>query len=179
MSDLFHETIPDEYLRRVFDVMRKAAQHQFQVLTKRAGRMERFASRIRLPSNVWFGVSVESADYKWRIDHLRRVSARIRFLSLEPLLGPLGRLNLRGIHWVIVGGESGPGARTMETEWVREIQMQCETASIPFFFKQWGGVNKTRTGRTLNGRTYDDMPAGLPQSKSGAPVRSGQRALPI
>jgi protein gp37 len=179
MSDLFHEGIPDEYIGRVFAVMREATQHQFQVLTKRADRMERFATHTDVPPNVWLGVSVESVDYKWRVDHLRRVPARIRFLSLEPLLGSLGRLNLRGVHWVIVGGESGPGARAMEPKWVREIRAQCRAAGVPFFFKQWGGVQKARAGRTLDGRTYDEMPDGLPKLNGRPPAGTRQRRLPI
>lgn len=166
MSDLFHEDIPSEYIGRVFDVMRRATQHQFQVLTKRADRLEEIMTETDVPPNVWLGVSVESADYRWRIDHLRRVRARVRFLSLEPLLGALGRLNLRGIHWVIVGGESGPGARAMEPEWVRAIRSQCRTAGVPFFFKQWGGVQKKRNGRALDGRTYDEMPAVRPTNRT-------------
>lgn len=177
MSDLFHEDIPIEYIRRVFDVMRRATQHQFQVLTKRADRLEEIMAETDVPANVWLGVSVESADYRWRIDHLRRVRARIRFLSLEPLLGALGRLNLRGIHWVIVGGESGPGARRMEPEWVRAIRSQCRAAGVPFFFKQWGGVQKKRNGRILDGCTYDEMPAvTLNNRASTSPT---QRRLPI
>ncbi|HJQ85416.1 MAG TPA: phage Gp37/Gp68 family protein [Candidatus Binatia bacterium] len=177
MSDLFHEDIPDDYITRVFDVIRRASQHQFQVLTKRAERMEQFTARLDVPSNVWLGVSVESEDFKWRVDHLRRVRARIRFLSVEPLLAALGRLNLRGIHWVIVGGESGPGSRRMEAKWVRSIRAQCRAARVPFFFKQWGGVQKKKTGRLLDGRTYDEMPAIT--RTNGAPKRPEQRRLLI
>jgi protein gp37 len=178
MSDLFHEGIPTEYITRVFEVMRRASHHQFQVLTKRADRMEQFAARTDVPPNVWLGVSVESEEYKWRVDHLRRVRARVRFLSIEPLLGSVGRLNLRGIHWVIVGGESGPGARPMEPTWVRTIRAQCRAARVPFFFKQWGGVQKKRHGRMLDGRTYDEMPAVIP-AHDAVPSYSGQRRLSL
>lgn len=158
MSDLFHEDVPTEYVARVFDVMRECPQHQFQVLTKRADRLEALAPALRPPANVWLGVSVENARYAWRIDHLRRTSAHVRFLSIEPLLGPLAQLHLDAIHWVIVGGESGHGARPMNVEWVREIRDQCRPARVPFFFKQWGGVQKSRNGRLLDNRIWDEMP---------------------
>jgi protein gp37 len=159
MSDLFHEDVPDPYIRRVFDVMAATPQHRFQVLTKRSARLASLGERLPIPPNVWLGVSVESADYTWRIADLRRVRARVRFLSIEPLLGPIGRLALRGIHWVIVGGESGHGARPLDPTWVRQIRDRCVAAGVPFFFKQWGGVQKSRTGRVLDGRTWDEMPA--------------------
>ena len=158
MSDLFHHEVPLDYIQRVFATMRAASWHQFQVLTKRSGRLQAFSDEIDWPSNVWMGVSVESEGYTTRIDHLRKTDARIKFLSLEPLLGPLERLNLAGIDWVIVGGESGPGARSMHPDWVKSIRNQCEKAGVAFFFKQWGGVQKSRTGRLLEGRTYDEMP---------------------
>lgn len=158
MSDLFHEGVGDAYIRQVFDVMNRAPQHQFQVLTKRAERMLAFCTRHPLPPNAWMGVSVENAAYRSRISLLRRVPAQVRFLSLEPLLGPVGHLGLRGIHWVIVGGESGAGARPMRAEWVRDIRQQCLDARVPFFFKQWGGVHKSWEGRVLDGRTWDAMP---------------------
>jgi protein gp37 len=158
MSDLFHEDVPESYIRRVFDVMRRASQHEFQILTKRSERMVEVTSSIDIPSNAWMGVSVENADYVSRIDDLRRVRANIRFLSVEPLLGPVGHLALGGIHWVIVGGESGPRARPMQPAWVRSIRDQCERAKVPFFFKQWGGVQKKRHGRLLDERTWDEMP---------------------
>jgi protein gp37 len=158
MSDLFHEKVPIDYIQRVFDVMRRADWHQFQVLTKRAERLLELDPELDWPKNVWMGVSVESADYLHRIDYLRRTRAKIKFLSLEPLLGPLPKMNLRRIDWVIAGGESGPGARPMETGWVIDIRDQCRRAKVPFFFKQWGGVNKKRTGRELQGRTWDEMP---------------------
>ncbi len=158
MSDLFHEKVPRDYIAQVFDVMRRADRHQFQVLTKRSERLRELAPELGWPSNVWMGVSVESTKYVSRIDDLRDTGAQTKFLSLEPLLGPLPGLNLNGIHWVIVGGESGPGARSMDPMWVVDIQRQCQKANVPFFFKQWGGVNKKRTGRELNGQTYDEMP---------------------
>jgi protein gp37 len=159
MSDLFHEALPIPFISRVFKTMRQAGQHQFQVLTKRAERMAEFAQRHEIPSNVWMGVSIENADYRWRIDCLRRVTTRVRFLSIEPLIGPVGTLDLRGIQWVIVGGESGPRARVMDGDWVREIHLQCRRAGVPFFFKQWGGVQKSRNGRELDGQIWDEMPS--------------------
>jgi protein gp37 len=158
MSDLFHEKVPRDYIVQVFDVMRQADWHQFQVLTKRSERLRELAPELDWPPNVWMGVSVESTKYVSRIDNLRDTGAQTKFLSLEPLLGPLSGLNLDRIDWVIVGGESGPGARPMDPRWVVDIQRQCEKAKVPFFFKQWGGVNKKRTGRELNGQTYDEMP---------------------
>ncbi|HEY4311134.1 MAG TPA: phage Gp37/Gp68 family protein [Pirellulales bacterium] len=158
MSDLFHREIPDYYIQQVFDVMRRAHWHKFQVLTKRADRLEEISHQIDWPSNVWMGVSVETDKYTTRIDHLRRTSAKTKFLSLEPLIGPLPSLDLSGIHWVIVGGESGPGSRPMSEVWALDIRDQCQRAEVPFFFKQWGGVNKKRTGRMLDGRTWDAMP---------------------
>ena len=158
MSDLFHEDVPLAFIKRVFEVMRRASWHTFQVLTKRAARLEELSLSLQWPDNVWMGVSVERQDYAFRIAHLRRTRARVRFLSLEPLLGPLPGLDLSLIDWVIVGGESGPGARPMSEAWVLEILAQCRVARVPFFFKQWGGRNKKRAGRTLRGRTWDDLP---------------------
>ena len=158
MSDLFHHDVPLEYIQRVFATMRSASWHQFQVLTKRSGRLLAVADEFDWPENVWMGVSVESEKYASRIDHLRKTGAKTKFLSLEPLLGPLDGLDLKGINWVIVGGESGPGSRPMEAEWVTSIRKQCRQAKVAFFFKQWGGVQKKRTGRVLEGRTYDEMP---------------------
>lgn len=158
MSDLFHKDVPADYVQRVFDVMRRASWHRFQVLTKRALRLSRLSSSIDWPKNVWMGVSVESKDYTFRIDYLRETHAQVKFLSLEPLLGPLSGLNLTGIDWVIVGGESGPGARPMRREWVLDIRDQCQAAGVPFFFKQWGGTNKKKSGRVLENRTWDEMP---------------------
>jgi len=159
MSDLFHEAVPLPYVKRVFAVMQECARHQFQVLTKRPERALELAPKLPWPANVWMGTSVESALYLERIRTLRRVPAKIRFLSLEPLLGPLARLPLAGIHWVIVGGESGPGAREMKKDWVLQIRNQCITKGVPFFFKQWGGVNKKQSGRALDGRTWDELPS--------------------
>jgi protein gp37 len=162
MSDLLHKDIPIEFIRQVFDVMRRAHWHRFQVLTKRGERLDEVDSTVDWPANVWMGVSVENAKYLRRIDDLRKSGARVKFLSLEPLLGSLPNLNLKGISWVIVGGESGPGARPMRSEWVTNIRDQCRASGVAFFFKQWGGVNKKRTGRTLEGRTWDEMPGGRP-----------------
>ena len=159
MSDLFHDEVPLDFLRRVFDVMWRSPQHQFQVLTKRAERLVSVASELPWPANVWMGVSVETEKYAFRIDHLRAVPSAVKFLSLEPLLGPLPNLDLRDIDWVIVGGESGPGARAVDPAWVRSIRDQCVAAGVAFFFKQWGGVWKKKTGRLLDGRTWDQMPA--------------------
>ena len=159
MSDLFHQDVPLEFIQKVFDVMRRAAWHTFQVLTKRSSRLFELDQEISWPSNVWMGVSVENQDYTFRIDHLRQTGSLVKFLSLEPLLGPLPNLNLRNIDWVIVGGESGPGARPMAQEWVIDVRDQCLAARVPFFFKQWGGVRKKRAGRLLQGRTWDQMPA--------------------
>lgn len=158
MSDLFHHDVPLEFIQRVFATMRAASWHQFQVLTKRSGRLQAFSDQIDWPANVWMGVSVESQAYAARIEHLRRTAARTKFLSLEPLLGPLEGLNLQGIDWVIVGGESGPRARSMHPDWVKSIRDQCDRSGVAFFFKQWGGVQKKRAGRLLDGRTFDAMP---------------------
>jgi protein gp37 len=158
MSDLFHKDVPTPYVKQVFDVMRRAHWHRYQVLTKRSERLRELAPHLPLEPQVWMGVSVENADYLYRIDDLRQTGARIKFLSLEPLLGPLPKLNLRGIDWVIVGGESGPGARPMDADWVRQIRDQCLRANVSFFFKQWGGPVKSKTGRMLDGRTWDHTP---------------------
>jgi protein gp37 len=158
MSDLFHEDVPEEFIGRVFETMAGCPQHTFQVLTKRSRRLREMATRLPWPNNVWIGVSVEDQRVLGRIDELREVPAGVRFLSCEPLLGPLDALHLEGIAWVIVGGESGPGARPMRQEWVESILRQCRRAKVPFFFKQWGGVRKDRTGRELNGRTFDELP---------------------
>lgn len=165
MSDLFHQSVPAAYIESVFDVMRRAHWHRFQVLTKRSERLARLGRRLGWPPNVWMGVSVESERYLHRIDHLRQAAARIRFLSLEPLLGPLQGLDLSGIDWVIVGGESGPGARPMQPAWVIDLRDQCRRAGVHFFFKQWGGAHKKRTGRLLDGVTWDEIP---PSDRRGA-----------
>ncbi len=158
MSDLFHENVSLAFISRVFERMSATPQHTYQILTKRAERLEELSRELDWPDNVWMGVSVENKDFTFRIDRLRRTAAAVKFLSLEPLLGPLDDLNLTGIDWVIAGGESGPGARPMDGNWVRSIRDQCSTADIAFHFKQWGGVNKKKTGRTLDGRTWDDFP---------------------
>ena len=169
MSDLFHEEIPAQFIRDVFDVMRRAHWHTFQVLTKRSERLVQLDVEIDWPANVWMGVSVENADYTFRIDHLRATDACVKFLSLEPLLGPLPELDLADIDWAIVGGESGPGARPMDETWVLDIRDQCARVGVPFFFKQWGGVNKKRAGRLLDDRTYDEMPVEADRLSSQAP----------
>lgn len=158
MSDLFHDDVPDDFIAAVFETMANSRMHTFQVLTKRADRLISLAPRLPWPANVWMGVSVESATYTWRIDRLRATDAAIKFLSLEPLLGPLTHLDLHGIDWAIVGGESGPGCRPMDADWVRDIRRQCATRGVAFFFKQWGGTQKKRAGRVLDGRTHDEMP---------------------
>jgi protein gp37 len=168
MSDLFHEKVSIEFLTKIFSTMERAHWHTFQILTKRAPRVRELAARLPWPKNVWMGVSVESSEYVSRIDDLRAVPAHVRFLSLEPLLGPLASLKLDGIHWAIVGGESGPGAREMRPEWVREIRDQCVAAHVAFFFKQWGGVQKKRTGRTLDGRLWNEFP----QQSAAPPTRA-------
>ena len=161
MSDLFHDDIPIAYIQRVFATMRDCPRHTFQVLTKRSERLAELAPQLPWPKNVWMGVSVEDARVLSRVRDLQRVSAAVRFLSLEPLIGPLDALPLEGIHWAIVGGESGPNARPMREEWVTSIFRQCRAARVPFFFKQWGGVRKDLTGRELNGRIYNEMPGVL------------------
>ena len=160
MSDLFHEKVPTAFILKVFETIRRASWHTFQILTKRSDRLRKLDAKIDWPANAWMGVSVESEKYTFRIDHLRQTQAAVKFLSVEPLLGPLPGLDLRGIHWVIVGGESGPGARLIEKEWVTGIRDQCLRAGVSFFFKQWGGVHKKRAGRLLEGRTWDELPSG-------------------
>ena len=179
MSDLFHKNVPDDFIAKVFDVMLRAKQHVFQVLTKRSERMMEWTRKTfgetSLPAHIWLGVSVENQKYVWRIEHLQQTPARVRFLSVEPLLGPVDLSNhLKGIHWVIVGGESGPGARPMDPEWARAVKRQCQRHKVHFFFKQWGAFNKDgervgkkTAGRMLDGRTWDGMP----------PVRTGEKQL--
>jgi len=159
MSDLFHKNVPEEYIFKVFDVMNEVSLHQYQVLTKRAERLAEMSDRLKWGNNIWMGVSVESADYVSRIDCLRQTKAAVKFLSVEPLLGPIPDMNLTGIDWVIVGGESGHRARPVSEEWIIQIREQCKAAGVPFFFKQWGGRNKKKAGRILEGRTWDDMPS--------------------
>ena len=158
MSDLFHERVPGGFIQKVFDTMRRADRHVFQVLTKRSKRLVELSAEIDWPDNVWMGVSVENEDYTFRINDLRETEATVKFLSLEPLLAPLPDLDLEDIDWVIVGGESGPRARPMRKEWVTQIRDQCLSSGVPFFFKQWGGVNRKRAGRTLEGRKWSEMP---------------------
>lgn len=159
MSDLFHEKVPTEFIRKVFGVMVTATWHRFQVLTKRSERLAELSATLPWARNIWMGVTVENENVCGRINHLRRTAASVKFLSIEPLLGPLPALDLSGIDWVIVGGESGPGARFMDPSWVIDICDQCSSAGVPFFFKQWGGTDKKKAGRILNGRTWDEMPA--------------------
>jgi len=161
MSDLFHKDVPDDFILDIFSTMRQAKQHQYQILTKRAKRLAKLSPELPWRKNIWMGVTVEAADHKYRIDYLRYTGAKIKFLSLEPLLGDLGELNLNEIDWVIVGGESGPGARPIEIAWVRNIREQCHARNVPFFFKQWGGLNKKKAGRVLDGITWDEMPIGF------------------
>lgn len=160
MSDLFHEEVPMEFIHEVFEVMNNTPQHTYQILTKRSERLESIASELNWSSNIWMGVSVENKDYCRRIDNLRKVPSRVRFLSLEPLLGPIPQIDLSRIEWVIVGGESGPKARSMSKDWVRDIRDQCIAQNVAFHFKQWGGANKKKTGRVLDGKTWDELPRG-------------------
>jgi protein gp37 len=161
MSDIFHKNVPDEFILKLFEVMNKAHWHIFQVLTKRAERLESLAEKINWTKNIWMGVTVESEKYINRISYLQKTKAYIKFISIEPMLGPINNLPLDGIDWVIVGGESGPNARPIYKEWVENILLQCRKNEVAFFFKQWGGVNKKKNGRLLNGRTYDEMPKKL------------------
>ena len=163
MSDLFHRDVPASFIDEIFFTMNEARWHCFQILTKRAGRLAQLAGRFRWTGNIWIGVTVENARHTDRIDLLREVPSSVRFLSLEPLLGALPDLNLEGIDWVIVGGESGPGSRPMKEEWVTDIRSQCLDAGVPFFFKQWGGVRKKEAGRLLEERTWDEMPVFAPE----------------
>lgn len=158
MSDLFHDTVPLDFIRQVFAVMAETPQHTYQVLTKRARRLARVAEDLPWPANVWMGVSVESDRYSFRANHLRAVPAAVRFVSVEPMLGPVPKLDLADIHWVIAGGESGPGARPMRMEWVVDLQERCRVERVAFFFKQWGGRTPKAGGRLLGGRTWDEMP---------------------
>jgi len=158
MSDLFHRDVPTAYVQQVFHVMKQASWHRFQVLTKRADRLRELDRHLEWTDNVWMGVSVESRKYWRRVEQLRRTGAKVKFLSIEPLLEDLGSLNLDGIDWVIVGGESGSGARPIDASWVRNIRDRCQDAGVPFFFKQWGGTRKKVAGRLLDGRTWDELP---------------------
>jgi len=165
MSDLFHWDVPLQFISKVFDAMNTADWHTYQILTKRSDRLKELNFKLPWQPHIWMGVSVENQDYQYRIDNLRQTDAAVKFLSLEPLLGPLPSLNLAGIDWVIVGGESGPGARSMDKDWVLEIRDQCKKSGVSFFFKQWGGINKKKTGRELEGRTWDEMPKHIMELK--------------
>jgi len=158
MGDLFHEQVPDEFIMRVFDVMARAPRHRFHVLTKRPERLARLSARLPWPANVWAGATIEDAAHVHRADQLRQTGAAVKYLVLEPLLGPIDDLDLAGIDWVILGGESGPGARPLHIDWVRSVRDQCFAASVPFYFKQWGGVRRKETGRELDGRLWDERP---------------------
>jgi protein gp37 len=168
MGDLFHEKVPPGFIRRVFDVMKSCRQHRFQVLTKRSQRLRQLAPTLPWPDNVWMGVTVEDASNASRISDLRATEARVKFLSCEPLLSGIPELPLDGIDWVIVGGESGPGARPMKKDWVLSIRNQCKQAGVAFYFKQWGGTRKHANGRTLDGRIYDAMPAAADRPSTSA-----------
>jgi len=158
MSDLFHEQVPDDFIARIFGVMNRASWHRFQILTKRSSRLCQMGPRLPWSDNIWMGVTVEDQKCAFRIGHLRKTSAKIKFISIEPLLGPISVLDLTGIHWVIAGGESGPRSRPLNPEWVLDIKAKCQESNIPFFFKQWGGTNKKKRGRLLEGRVWDQMP---------------------
>jgi protein gp37 len=177
MSDLFHEDVPLSFIRQVFQTMAECPQHVFQVLTKRSKRLKESATLLDWPTNVWMGVSVEDSRVLARISDLRHVPAAVRFLSCEPLIGPLDEVPLGGIDWVIVGGESGPGARPMRPEWALSVLNQCRSHGVPFFFKQWGGTRKKATGRALNGRTYDEMPRQRTEGSRGAGFRPSAEVL--
>lgn len=168
MSDLFHDDVPVTYIKKVFGVMKRAHWHEFQVLTKRSERLLELDRVLKWQPQIWMGVSVEKEEYLFRVEHLRRTGAAVKFLSIEPLLGPLHNLSLRGIDWVIVGGESGPHARALDPAWAQEVRDRCVAAGVPFFFKQWGGVFKSRTGRLLDGRKWDEMPI-----QASSPARQG------
>jgi protein gp37 len=176
MSDLFLDAVPADFIKQVFDVMRRAHWHTFQILTKRSERLAELGPDLPWAPNIWMGVSVENSDYTFRVDHLRSCGAPVKFLSMEPLLGPVPHLNLRGIDWVIVGGESGPGARPMQEEWVVQIREHCLRSDVPFFFKQWGGVRKKKAGRVLQGRTWEQMPRLM--RNSNQPVKCNRTQLP-
>jgi protein gp37 len=161
MSDLFHKDVPSEYILQVFEAMNKANWHQYQILTKRHERLLELSPQIPWAPHIWMGVSVESQDYVHRVDYLRKTGAHLKFLSVEPLIGPITNLDLNGIDWVIVGGESGRRPRKLQEEWVKSMRDQCHHAGVAFFFKQWGGSNKKKAGRILDGRTWDDMPSNM------------------
>ena len=170
MSDLFHEQVPADFIQSVFAVMSEHRQHKYQVLTKRPERLLELHKSVPWTENIWMGVSVENEDYTWRIDMLRESLAQVKFLSIEPLIGPLQTFDFSGIDWVIVGGESGPGARPMEVEWVRDVRDACLDQDVAFHFKQWGGTNKKKTGRTLDNRTWDELPGSQRQGNEPEPA---------
>ena len=174
MSDLFHQDVPLEFIQRVFDTMRRCPQHVFQVLTKRSERLRSVADKLPWPENVWMGVSIENMKYAYRADDLRTTPAHVRFLSCEPLLGSLKGLSFEGIHWVIAGGESGPGSRDVEADWIREIRDASVSSDTPFFFKQWGGTNKKASGRHLDNRTWDEFPPKRLTDADRESIRVGQ-----
>jgi protein gp37 len=159
MSDLFHEDVPVKFIQKAFHVMGQAHWHRFQILTKRSDRLLELNPKLSWNFNIWMGVSVETQEYTFRIDQLRKVGAKVKFISFEPLLGPINGINLKGIDWIIVGGESGPQARPMDASWAVNIRDQCQRMQVPFFFKQWGGPNRKKTGRKLEGRTWDEIPS--------------------
>jgi len=161
MSDIFHRDVPFDFILNMFDVMHKASHHRYQILTKRSKRMVELNSKLPWQPNIWMGVTVETAKYLFRIEHLRQTNTAVKFISFEPLLGPISNIDLSGIDWVIVGGESGPGARAMKPEWAADIRDQCITADVPFFFKQWGGTNKKKNGRKLDDKIWSQMPLGI------------------
>jgi protein gp37 len=158
MSDLFHSRVPLSFITKVFETMHKANWHQFQILTKRSKRLLELDPHLSWAPNIWMGVSVENSDTLYRVNDLQKTESHLKFISFEPLLGPVGNVSLQGIDWVIAGGESGPKARPVKPEWVTDIRNQCKDQKVPFFFKQWGGVNKKKTGRLLDGKLYDEMP---------------------
>jgi protein gp37 len=168
MSDLFHENVPAEFIQRVFHIMKEAHWHRFQILTKRTDRLLELNPKLAWNFNIWMGVSVENQEYTYRVDHLRKVGAIIKFISFEPLLGPIRGLNLRGINWAIVGGESGHQARPMDATWAVGIRNQCQRTKVPFFFKQWGGPNRKKAGRKLEGRTWDEIPAAVEMTRAAS-----------
>ena len=177
MSDLFHRDVSESFVQDVFHTMNRANWHRYQVLTKRSERLLSLNLRLPWAPHIWMGVSVETSDYTFRIDHLRQTNAFLKFLSIEPLLAPLPNLDLEDIDWVIVGGESGPKVRPMNADWVRDIRDQCRAAGIPFFFKQWGGRNKKRAGRLLDGRTWDELP--IPATRADACSNKPPDAFPV
>ena len=177
MSDLFHEDVPDEFIFTIFNIMKQANWHRFQILTKRSDRLLKLSSRLNWAPHIWMGVTVEDSEYVYRVNQLRQTGAAIKFLSLEPLLGPIIGLDLDGIDWVIAGGESGPYARPVEPHWVTSVRDQCQDYKVPFFFKQWGGVRKKKAGRELDGRTWDEMPLIRPLNAANSLVMLGSESI--